>query len=386
MNAPVRPNMRALLAAASVVVSCKSSSPDNTPNDSGTGADVQGDVQSGDGAVAYDFSAFSQELFGGKWVTDGAIVMVGGQIVFEKYANGFTATTPHITYSASKSVGSALVGLAVSKGLMATADSVCKYITPPVGADPKLCDTTIEHLLHMGSGLSWSEDYGNPETSNVLQLLYGNQPDMGAYAASQPRVAAAGATFNYSSGDADLLALALKGALKGQDMRAWAKQVLFQPAGMSSVVFESDGSGTLVFSSSCFMTLRDFAKFGQMYLDDGMVGGQELIPPSWVQYSITPAPSVASPSSRVNDAGPGPGGSYGAQWWLNAATSSATPDTFEYPDLPADGYEAEGHWGQHLTIVPSMKMVVARFGNDRNGMDADPMLGDAVAAVKKGGG
>ena len=176
-------------------------------------------------------------------------------------------------------------------------------------------------------------------------------------------------------------------------MRAWAKQYLFQPVGMNSVVFETDASGTLVFSSSCFMVLRDFAKFGQMFLDNGQVNGQQIVPQSWVAYSITPASSVSMPTPRAEDAGlgvtyPGPGGSYGAQWWLNAATPTATPDTFEYPDMPADGYEAEGHWGQHLDVIPSLKMVIARMGNDRNGMNADPFIGDAVSAVKaaqKGG-
>ena len=371
---------RATLALAFLLVGCNSSS-----SDTGNAPDAAG----GDGGpAAYDFSAFDQELFGGKWVTDAALVIVDGQIVYERYANGFTASMRHITYSASKSIGSALVGIAVDRGLMAVHDSVCKYVTPPAGADPKLCDTTIEHLLQMGSGLQWDEDYADPVKSNVLQLLYGNQPDMGAYAASRPRAAPAGSTFNYSSGDSDLLAAALKGALKGQDMRAWATSVLFQPAGMSSALFESDVSGTLVFSSSCFVTLRDFAKFGQMYLDGGMVGGQEVVPASWVQYSLQPAPTVSTPSSRVADAGPGPGGSYGAQWWLNAANATASPDTFEYPDAPADAYEAEGHWGQHLVIVPSLRMVIARMGNDRNGMDADPMIGDAVTAVRaaqKGG-
>jgi CubicO group peptidase (beta-lactamase class C family) len=360
--------------------SSSSSPPASSPTDSGGGAGPD----SG-GPASFDFTAFDQELFGGNWVTDGALVMVNGQIAYERYANGYTASMRHITFSATKSIGSALIGIAVGKGLMATSDSVCKYVTPPPGADPTLCDTTIEHLLHMGSGLAWAEDYGaDPSTSNVLQMLYGNQGDMGAYTASLARAAPAGSTFNYSSGDANLLALALKGALKGQDARAWANTVLFQPAGMASALFEEDRSGTLVFSSYCFLTLRDFATFGQMFLDDGLVNGIEVVPQSWIAYSVLPAPSVAQPTSRLQDAGPGPGGSYGAQWWLNSATPTASSDTFEYPHAPPDAYEAEGHWGQHLVIVPSLKMVIARMGNDRNGMEADAMIGDAVTAV--GGG
>ena len=142
------------------------------------------------GPVNYDFTGLHNVLFGGSWQTDGVVVTVGGQVVYEEYANGYSASTRHITYSASKSIGSALIGLAIDQGRMSLPDSVCKYISKPPTADPTLCDTTIEHLLHMSSGLKWSEDYGSdPTTSNVLEMLYGNESDTGAYAASRWKTA-----------------------------------------------------------------------------------------------------------------------------------------------------------------------------------------------------
>jgi CubicO group peptidase (beta-lactamase class C family) len=341
-----------------------------------------------DSAVTYDFGALRALLFAGEWKTEGVVVLHDGQVVYEEYAAGFDASMRHITYSASKSVGSALVGIAVADGVIKLAESVCTYVAPPAGSDPSLCDTTIEELLQMTSGLGWAEDYGaNPTTSNVLQMLYGNQQDMGAYVAAQPRVAKAGEVWSYSSGDANLLARALRGALAGTDMRAWAKEKLFDPAGLTSAIFESDRSGTLVFSSSCFMTPRDMARFGQLYLDDGMNGSTRVLPAGWVAYTTTPARPVATPRSRVADAAPGDtGGSYGASFWLNAASPSAPQDTWAYPDAPPDAYSAEGHWGQKIFVVPSRRLVIARVGNDRDKIfDSGPMVGAAVASIDRGG-
>jgi CubicO group peptidase (beta-lactamase class C family) len=376
----MRPALRSVsLALAVGLLACKSSSSSNGDH----GATDAGPPPA-DAALVFDWTALDAEEFGGTWQTEGLVVLQAGQLVHEKYATGWTPTMPHILYSATKSIGGALVGIAISQGLMQKTDSVCTYITPPAGADPTLCNTTIENLLQMGSGLSWLEDYSgsDPTVSNVLEMLYGDQPDMGSYTASQPRAADAGATFNYSSGDANLLALAFKSALKGQDPRAFAQTNLFAPAGITTAIFEEDLSGTPIFSTDCFMTPRDFAKFGQLYLTDGVNGTARVLPEGWVAYSITPAPSVATPTSRVLDAGPGPGGSYGATWWLNAATPTSTSDTWEYPDEPVDGFNAEGHYGQKLIVIPSRQLVIARVGADLvTTYDPDAMIKAAVAAV-----
>jgi CubicO group peptidase (beta-lactamase class C family) len=334
-------------------------------------------------ALHYDFAALDDGLFAGSWKTEGVVVLHEGNLVHEKYATGFDANKRHILYSASKSIGSALVGIAIADGLLKLEDSVCKYVTPPTGADKTLCDTTIEHLVQMRSGLTWTETYDDPTKSDVLPMLYGDEADMGEFAARHPRSAKAGDVWSYSSGDSNLLARALRGALGGKDMRAWAKEKLFAPAGMSSAIFETDRSGTLVFSSSCFMTPRDMARFGQLYLDDGMSGTTRVLPAKWVEYTHTPAPPVATPKPRVAGIAPGDsGGSYGAAFWLNAATATASSETLLYPEAPLDTYSAEGHWGQKIFIVPSRKLVIARVGNDRSPIfDPGAMVAAAVTAV-----
>ena len=331
------------------------------------------------GTLAYDFKGLEAYLFAGAWKTEGAVVMRDGQVIYEKYAAGFDATKRHITYSVSKSFGSALVGIAVADGVLKLEDSVCKYVPGPAGADPTYCDTTIEHLVQMRSGLKWAEEYeSDPTTSNVLPMLYGDEPDMGEYVARQPRLAKAGEKWSYSSGDANLLARALRSALAGKNMRAWANEKLFEPAKLNSAVFEADRSGTLVFSSSVYLTPRDMGLFGQLYLDGGVSGATRVLGADWVKYTATPAPPVTQAVPRT----PGGGGSYGAAFWLNAASPTARVDTFEMPSAPADMYSAEGHWGQSIHIIPSKKMIVVRVGNDRDpAFERDPMIKAAIAAV-----
>lgn len=377
-----------LIGAIAAVACSNSDGPAASPQDSSPPADTAPVDTGSDTAVTYDFSALETQLFGGAWKTDGVVVLHDGALVYEKYANGYDATKRHITYSASKTMGGALIGLAIADGAMKREDSICKYITKPADADPTLCDTTIEHLLHMSSGLKWLEEYEtSPTDSSVLQMLYGNEADMGAYAARQPRTSPAGTVWSYSSGDANMLALALRGALAGKDVRAWAKEKLFAPAGITSAIFETDRTGSLVFSSSCFLTPRDFARFGQLFLDDGKIDGKQVLPPGWVAYSTTPAPPVEKPTPRVAGKAPGDsGGSYGALLWLNAASKDATPDTWAFPQVPVDAFSAEGHWGQKLFIVPSRKLVIARVGNDRDPVfDSGPMVQAAVAAIDAGG-
>ncbi len=371
--------------ALATVAACKggggSGAPAADAGGSGGGGDASPVLEAG--VVSFDWSALDAEEFGGAWQTDGVVVLVDGRVAYERYAPSWSETTPHILYSATKSIESAIVGIAIADGRMKKEDSVCAYVAAP-DAGSSLCDTTIEDLLHMSSGLAWVEDYtgADPTQSNVLEMLYGAQSDMGAYVASLPRAAPANTAFNYSSGDANLLGLALKNALAGQDVRAYLQARLFGPAGITSALCEEDRSGTVVFSTDCFMTVRDFATFGQLYLDDGMRGGTRVLPAGWVEYTRTPAPAVSTPASRLLDAGAAPGGSYGAEWWLNAVNATATSDTWEYPDEPVDGFQAEGHYGQKLVVVPSRKLVVARVGSDvAKTYDPDAMIRAAVAAV-----
>lgn len=329
------------------------------PGDAGLDADALATAH-------YDFASLDAFAFAvgdaAAPTTDGVVIRYKDRVVYERYANGFDANKRHILYSVSKSIGSAIVGLLVRDGLMKVEESVCTYLKID-GADPTLCDTTIEQLLHMESGLSWSEDYGST-SSTILRMLYGDQPDMGAYAAKQKREVPTGTRYQYSSGDANMLAAAVRSALGNRDATQYVQEQLFAPAGISSAIFEKDKAGSFVFSSSCFMTPRDAALFGQLYVDGGKRSGAQILPESWVKRSATPSTLTAAPTARGSDAGTG-GGAYGAQFWLNAAGAGGAKETLEFPDAPDDLYSAEGHWGQAIHVVPSRQAVLVRVGNDR---------------------
>jgi CubicO group peptidase (beta-lactamase class C family) len=384
--ADFRPGLVVGVMALAGAVGCKGSSA--TPGggthtgDSGAPALDGGRDSGGTINASYDFSALDAEEFGGSWKTDGVVIMVGGQVVYEKYGPGWTATMPHFVYSVSKTIASALVGLAVSDGLMKVTDSICAYVTDPNDGGTSLCDTTIGQLLQFSSGLQWDENTADQASSNYLQMFFGTVPDMGAYAASQPRALDAGAAFNYSSGDTQLLALAFKNALKGQDPRAYAKTKLFTPLGITSGLLEEDLAGTPILANYCYLTARDLAKFAELYADDGMAGGAQVLPASWITYTTTPASTMTTPISRAMEGGVLPGGSFGAGMWLNVTSPTASPDTWEYPDAPPDEYDSEGHFGQIASVVPSRHLVIARVGSDISPTySADAMIKLAVAAV-----
>lgn len=329
-----------------------------------------------------DLASFEQVVFGDGSKTEGVVVQHRGVVVYERYAAGYDATKRHLAYSVSKTIGSALLGIAVRDGLLTLDDSVCTHVAPPPGASPTLCDTTIRNLVHMASGIDFDESYVDPVTSNALPMMYGDEDDTGLYVAGRPRRTAAGTKVAYSSGDSNLLARAIRGALHGRDMRDWANAQLFAPAGLSNAIFESDRSGTLLFGSGAFLTPRDLARFGQLYLDGGRAGGTQVLPASWIEFSKTPAPPVSTPTLHVSDLLGERGGSYGAQLWLNAATPTAAVDTLLYAEAPNEMFCAQGNWGQRVCMVPSRDLVVVRVGNDRAGFyDVGPAMAAAVSAV-----
>jgi CubicO group peptidase (beta-lactamase class C family) len=133
------------------------------------------------------------------------------------------------------------------------------------------------------------------------------------------------------------------------EYHAFPQRALFEPLGMRSAVIETDESGTFVASSFMYATARDWAKFGTLYVQDGVANGRRILPEGWVSYSRMPAP--ADPSRH-----------YGAHVWLDV------PDGYHAAadDLPDEIFHAAGHEGQFVTIVPSRSMVIVRLGRTRS--------------------
>lgn len=298
--------------------------------------------------------------------TRAVIVVYDGQIVAERYAPGFNKDTRFLGWSASKSVTATLVGTLVAAGKLRL------DAPPPVpewkdAGDPR-AKITLHQLLNMSSGLEFYEPY-DPGSDSTKMLF--ERHDMAAYAANKPLAYKPGTVWYYSSGTANILSRlvfqAAGGTLKGYE--AYARAHLFGPAGMTSAVFQPDETGNFVGSSYLYATARDWARFGLLYLDRGMINGQRLFPADWADFVRTPAP--ADPQKR-----------YGGQFWLNGVTKDGTR---QFPHLPADMYAAEGHNGEFVAIFPSRNAVIVRLGwtSGDARFDRDKHFAAILAALPK---
>ncbi|AYC34132.1 class C beta-lactamase-related serine hydrolase [Pseudomonas cavernae] len=287
--------------------------------------------------------------------TDALLVIRDGEIIYERYAGPTKAQTPHLTWSISKSLLSATLGTAYGAGLFKLDDAAAKYY-PPLASHPQL---KLGHLLNWASGLAWQEGYEYaPLTSTVVAMLYTRgRDDMAAYAASLAQEVAPGTRFRYSSGDTNLLSAALRGMVGEQAYKDYPWTALFEPLGITSVVWESDAQGTFVASSYAYMTARDLARVGLLMQRDGRWDQRQVLPAAWVAFNRTPFANYQADPQKPGEAVPG------GMWWLNVPINGAAKP---WADVPEDAFAALGHWGQGLYVIPSEHLVVVRYGDDRD--------------------
>jgi CubicO group peptidase (beta-lactamase class C family) len=224
-------------------------------------------------------------------------------------------------------------------------------IDQPIGApewqqpgDPRAA-LVIDDLLRMDSGIDAAET--GTGFDPVSQMLYGKD-DMAAFAASFPLKEPPRTKFEYTSANTLLLDRLLGTIVGGgaPGMRAFADKELYAPLHMDHVTMEFDAAGTFVGSAQVFATARDFARLGQLYLNDGMgLDGQRLFPEHWVEYSYRS--TLGAP--------------YGAGFWINDGPSLPAARRIA-SGFPKDGLFASGNRGQRIYIIPSERMVIARFG------------------------
>jgi CubicO group peptidase (beta-lactamase class C family) len=298
------------------------------------------------------------------------VVMHDGRLVAERYASGIGPDTPLLGYSVSKSVINALVGILVRKGKLQVGAPapVARWNGP---GDPRHA-ISLDELLRMTSGLALKEsDSGFDPVSRMLFL---HADDMAAYAERAPLGHAPGSTWEYTSGNTLVVSAIVRDAVGGsaQAVRRFARQELFEPLGMRNVTMEFDRAGTPVGSTRIFASARDWARFGQLYLDRGMAHGRRVLPEGWVRYSTTP--------TLDSD--------YGAGFWVNAGRAVDARLRVR-SGMPADTFFASGLFGQRIVVVPSMHLVIVRFGATIDPPDYDirgleRLVADVIAAVPAG--
>lgn len=275
-----------------------------------------------------------------------------GKVVAERYDKGIGPETKLLSWSMAKSFTNALTGVMAGDGLV--------DINAPVDIAEWQNDgrknITLNNLLQMQSGLEWDEDYG--ARSDVNLMLHREQ-DMSLYALSKPLAYEPGTHWYYSSGTTNVVMRYLRSRFSSDEVfLAYIRTRLFAPLGIRNAVFEQDMSGTPVGSSYIYITATDYARFGQMYLDDGCVDSLRVLPHGWAEYTATPASDSK--------------GRYGAFFWLNQGK--------ELPDVPEDLFYCKGHDGQRVFVIPSKELVVVILGysSKDNAIDFNALLKDII--------
>jgi CubicO group peptidase (beta-lactamase class C family) len=285
--------------------------------------------------------------------TKAVVVVKDGHVVAERYADGYGIDTPLLGFSATKSVISALTGILVRKGAL-TLDQPVPVATWQAADDARHA-ITVDHLLRHTAGLaigsSLEASLGAAfEPVNRMKFM---ESDMARYAESIPLATPPGGAWNYNDGNFIILSHLIRNAAGGRasDVVRFARQELFGPLGMRNVTIEFDASGNPEGSSQMLASARDWARFGALYLNDGMAGGKRILPEGWVKYSAAP-----TPNGWVG---------YGAGFWTNLGDSFGANYRVEH-GWPRDAFFAKGTIGQYVIIIPSEKLVVVRLGRSPN--------------------
>jgi len=212
----------------------------------------------------------------------------------------------------------------------------------------------------------FSEELSDPLADVVRMIL--QEKDMAEFAGDKEMISMPGTTWHYSSGNTILLSKFMHNVLGTTNYRNFPTKELFSRIGMEHPFLESDSAGTFVGSSFMYATARDWARFGQLYLQDGMWGSERLLPEGWVEYSITP-------TSASEEYG------YGSHFWLEIPKEYKSPKNVT---LPEGSFHAIGHEGQFITIVPSHDLVIVRLGRTRypNAWEHDLFVDRIIAAIE----
>jgi CubicO group peptidase (beta-lactamase class C family) len=301
--------------------------------------------------------------------TRGVVIIRKGYIVAEAYFKGYDRDSSHPCYSVTKSFTGALIGIALGKGILqdvsepiyAYFPELLKkkgmhirgrqgYLSPlsprdlspgnsPSGAKNRI---TTRHLLTMTSGIDWNEGDRASLTSDVLNMAL--QDDFVQYVLDKPMAREPGEHWNYSSGDSMLLSGIIHSAL-GVSAYEFGREHLFIPIGIPDIRWESDPVGRTIGGWGIEATVRECAKFGYLYSQNGRWEARQIIPAEWVYDSLQPAnPDVTF---------------YGYQWWLLPAFSG-----WEDSIVPRDTHVAIGLFEQQIFVIPSQELVIVRTADD----------------------
>jgi len=274
--------------------------------------------------------------------TTGLIVLTDDRVVFEQYWLGNDATTQTASWSLVKSFVSALVGIAVGEGVIASIeDPVTRYVPTLTGSGYD--GVRLKDVLQMSSGIRWNEDYSDPE-SDIRRSgrALGQGGSLDSFAASCVRECEPGTFNRYNTTDTHVLGMVLRGATS-KVLSEYLQEKLWEPMGMEADAFWIvDSTGAEFAGAGLSAVLRDYARLGLLYLNDGARNGAQIVPADWVRASVTADAPHLRPGERPNAAVPW---GYGFQWWL--------PDD-------SGAFSAIGIYNQYIFVDPATRLVVAK--------------------------
>ncbi len=298
---------------------------------------------------SYDFEGKTFNLLDGlaHFHTDGLIVLHDGEMLYENYWNGNSKDSKHIVFSVSKSILSALFGIAVEEGLIESIDDeVSKYLDDFTGTGYE--NVKIKNLLQMSSGIEFNEDY---EDQNSDINKFGRATAIGTpfrkFAKSLKNGREQGTYNHYVSLDTQVLGMIIE-SVTNMSLRDYLYKRIWSKIGTENEAYYIvDRTGTDMALGGLNASLRDLAKFGQLYLNDGSWQGEQIIPKSWVNQSHTPdAPHLMPNAGELSSNEWG----YGYQWWI--------------PGDPLTDYTAHGIFNQFIYIDPISKVVIAKTSSN----------------------
>lgn len=275
--------------------------------------------------------------------TNAVVIVQHGAIVAERYRPGVAPDRAFISWSMAKSITNCLIGILVRDGKLDVSRPM--PVKEWSAGDPRR-RITIDQMLRMVDGLRFREAehlgdgsvrYYPADESDVIPMLFGaGKDDVAAFAATLPYLAEPEARWNYNSGASNLLARLVRETLGIEEagMRAFMQRELFERIGMASADPHFDAAGNFIGSSTCYCSARDFARFGYLYLRDGIWDGARILPAGWVDYSRTPSPQSD--------------GIYGAHFWVVPGSLGL--------------FYCSGAFGQRILISPKLDLVVVRLG------------------------
>jgi CubicO group peptidase (beta-lactamase class C family) len=288
--------------------------------------------------------------------TLGIVVVYDNQIIAEKYLNGYDYTTMFHGWSMTKSITGALAGILADEGKL--------KLDAPAGFKEWQNDDrkniTVKNIIQMSSGLDWYENYFTISDATVMLMQNDN---MLASVTDNALEYPPGTHWNYSSGDANLLSGIIRNRINNdKNYHNSIYTNLLYPVGMLHTKVESDATGLFVASSYSYGTTRDWARFGLLFLNNGVFAGDTILSKNWVDFMKTPAEAS--------------NGNYAGTFWLKESNPENALN-----DVPDDVFFADGFLGQRIYIIPSKKLVAVRMGYGMSNFNMNNFLREIIKTL-----